>query len=298
MRTPLPAWLDRSRFPFEPSLVELGDGEALSVTEVGQGPPVVLSHGTPTWSYEWRHLLAALAPAHRCLAPDHLGFGLSPRPLQADYRPEAHARRFARLVEVLGLERYHLVVHDYGGPFALAAALEHPERVASLTAFNTFCWPFTATARERSMAWLAGTPLFRWAYGALNLSFRIAASAWGDPATVSPQTWPPYLAVFPEPGARRRVLWALAQGLGGSRDFFAGLWERLDRLAGVPVHLVWGLRDTAFPPAALARLQGAFPGASTLALEAAGHWPHEEQPEVCAASVQRFLAGVEARRAA
>lgn len=293
----MPAF-DPANFPFTPKRVDLGDGETLSVTDTGAGPVVVLAHGTPTWSYEWRHLLRALSARYRCIAPDHLGFGLSPRPLGADYSPEAHARRFSKLLEVLGVERYHLVVHDFGGPIALDGALAHPERVSSVTLFNTFAWPFSDDPTSRRRASLAGTSLFRWAYGALNLSFVISRSAWGDPKTATKDTWPPYLSVFPDAASRRLVLWALAKSLLGSTAFFESLWARRQRLAATPMHVVWGLKDSAFPPSALAKLREAWPHASVHELATAGHWPHEEQPAVCAESVLQFLDRVTSERAA
>ena len=287
--TVIPAWLDTRAFPFRPHLVDVGTGERLSVTDIGTGPSLVFSHGTPTWSYEWRHLLAALSPDYRCVAPDHLGFGLSPRPTGSDYRPEAHAARFARLVDALGLERYSLVLHDYGGPFALAAALEHPERIERIVVFNSFAWSYGDSPQTRRMAKLAGGKLFRFLYRNVNLSFVISKSAWGDRKTMTRETWPPYLRVFPDKDSRERVLFALAQGLAGAADFCDSIWRRLDLLAGKPIHLIWGMADSAFPPSALARFREKWPQASVHELPGAGHWPHEEQPEVCVDSVRRFL---------
>jgi haloalkane dehalogenase len=288
-RSDIPAWLDRAAFPFEPTLVDVGHGEALSVTDVGAGRALVFSHGTPTWSYEWREHLRALSGTHRCIAPDHLGFGLSPRPAAADYSPEAHARRFSALLERLGLARYGLVVHDYGGPFALEAALEHPERVERLVLYNTFAWDFADSPRRKRMAEWAGGAMFRWLYRNVNLSFVISKSAWGDRATLSKQTFAPYRALFPDAHSRELVLFALAKAFVGSREFCDSLFRRLDRLAGIPVHIVWGMKDTAFPPDLLARFRAIFPQASVLELDRAGHWPHEEEPERCVASVQAFL---------
>jgi haloalkane dehalogenase len=288
--TPLPSWLDRAAFPWRPILVDVGDGERLSVTDTGTGPTVLLAHGTPTWSYEWRHHLARLERTRRCIAPDHLGFGLSPRPRGADYRPEAHARRWAAMIDRLGIARYALVAHDFGGPIALAAALEHPERVERIVLYNTFAWPFASGGpRERRMAGMAGSAFFRWMYRRLNLSFVISRSAWGDRRTMTAATWRPYLAVFPDADSRGEVLWALARSMNGSAAFFAGLWARRDRLREVPIHLVWGMRDSAFPPSALARFREAWPHASVDEVADAGHWPHEEQPKRCVDSVAAFL---------
>jgi len=287
--TRLPSWLDRREFPFEPSLVQLPSGEALSVVDVGVGPALVFSHGTPTWSNEWRHLLRGLSGSHRCIAPDHLGFGLSPRPPGADYRPEAHARRFGELMDTLGLERATFVLHDYGGPFGLDWLLEHPDRVERLVLMNTFAFPFDQSARERRLAAWAGSGLFRWLYRRFNFSFVIARGAWGSATPSTDEVWQPYRALFPDAASRELVLFALARGLSGSADFFSSLESRLDRLSGVPVHLIWGTKDTAFPPPVLRRFQAAFPEATTLELPRSGHFPHEEEPEACLASVREFL---------
>jgi haloalkane dehalogenase len=140
------------------------------------------------------------------------------------------------------------------------------------------------------MAWLAGTGLFRLLYRHANMSFVIARSAWGDRRTMSAATWAPYLPAFPDPDSRERVLFALAKSMAGESAFFDSLWRRLGRFASAHVHLVWGMRDSAFPPSALARFQQVWPQATTLRLDAAGHWPHEEQPAACVASVRQVLA--------
>lgn len=280
---PVPSWLDREAFAFEPQVVE-----SLSVVDEGSGPPIVFSHGTPTWSFEWRHLIRGLSGSHRCIAPDHLGFGLSPRPVDGDYSPQAHAKRFSRLIDGLGLTRYTLVAHDFGGPFALDEALNRPERIERLVLFNTFAWSFTDDPRTRCMATLAGSGLFRWLYRTFNFSFVIGKSAWGGgprPAAM----WRQYTSVFPDADSRERVLWALAKGLTTSTPFFQSLWERRQRLAQTPIHFIWGMADSAFPAAVLARFREAWPHATVTELEKAGHWPHEEAPARCLDEVRRFL---------
>lgn len=273
-----------------PSLVELGDGEALSVVDAGSGHPVVFSHGTPTWSFDWRQMLDRLAGQFHCIAPDHLGFGLSPRPERADYSPGAHAGRFARLIDHYGFDRYSLVVHDFGGPFALDSALEHPERIAALVVINSFAWPFSEMGTKTALqARFAGSPLARWLYRRVNMSFVIADSAWGDRTTKEPATWELHRSLFASADDRERVLFALARSLAGAQPFFARLSARLDRLRNTPLHLIWGMKDSAFPPACLRRFQQVWPHASVLALPDAGHWPHEEQPDACARSVEEFL---------
>lgn len=262
-------------FP-EPTLIA-----GLSVVDVGEGPTVLFAHGTPTWSYEWRHLIKALSATHRCVAVDHLGFGRSPRPADADYSPEAHAARFAEVVKALDLRRYTLVVHDFGGPIALGGDLSAVDR---LVVFNSFAWPLSGAG-----VGFAGSALSKWLYRALNFSFVIAKAAWGDPKTRTPELWRTYTEVFPDADSRERVLFALAKSLGQSAPFFATLEPKLAQLRDVPAHLVWGMKDNAFTPKDLARWKRALPHATVTELAAAGHWPHEEQPDVTVRAVQAFL---------
>jgi pimeloyl-ACP methyl ester carboxylesterase len=158
LATKPPAWLDRAAFPFAARNLALHDGRIHYIDEGPEGADslLVLVHGTPTWSFEYRHLIHALRPRHRVIALDHLGFGLSDRPAAADYRPEAHARRFAEFVEALGLPRFTLVTHDFGGPIALPFAAAHPDRVAGLVLFNTWLAPFTDPLMLRRARLVAG----------------------------------------------------------------------------------------------------------------------------------------------
>jgi haloalkane dehalogenase len=273
-------------WPWEPRFRDVGEGR-MHYVDVGTGPTVVLVHGTPTSSYEWRHVIRALAGTHRVIAPDHLGFGRSDRP-DVGYRPEDHAERFRRFVT--DLDRFTLVVHDYGGPIALPVALDQPERIERLVIVNTWMWSLADDPKFRMPGWLAGTRLFRWLYGYANLSLRvIAPSAWGDRSKLTPDIQEHYLAAFPDPKSRMQVLWPLARALLGSTAFYDTLWAKRSALASVPALVVWGLKDSAFQPYLLGRWREALPHAEVVEIAGAGHWPHEEEPELVVAALQRFL---------
>jgi pimeloyl-ACP methyl ester carboxylesterase len=114
-----------------------GDIESF-VRETGDGPPVLCLHGVPASSFLYRKVIVELANlGFRGVSIDLPGLGLADRPPDFDYTWTGLGRFCVSAVEALGLERFHLVVHDIGGPvgFELAAAL--PERVASLTVLNT-----------------------------------------------------------------------------------------------------------------------------------------------------------------
>lgn len=263
-----------------PRRVETGDG-ALHYVRGGVGAPVLFVHGTPTWSYEWRHALRALEPEYDVIALDHLGFGLSERPAAASYSPEAHASRFREAVAALVPEgRLSLVVHDFGGPIALDWALDHADRLSHVVIVNSWMWPLTEDESMARAAKLAGSRLSRFLYRRLNASLRmLMPSAYADRKRLTREIHEVYLARFPDADSRERVLFALAKSLAGSSGFHAGLWSRRHRLAGVPVTIIWGMGDGALKPALLARWEEAVPRARIHRMEDAGHWPHEEQPE-------------------
>jgi haloalkane dehalogenase len=287
---PEPDWLDRSAYPFRSHFLALPQGRMHYVDE-GHGEPVLFVHGTPTWSFEFRALIRAVRGTSRAIAPDHLGFGLSERPEGFEYTPEAHAQALEAFVDRLGLERFSLVVHDFGGPIALPLALARPERISRLVVMNSFMWPLDADKDLAKNAGFAASELGRMLYRHANASLRlIMPSAFFDRKKLTPELHRQYLSVFPDGAGRERVLWQLARSLLGSADFYAQLWQRRDALHSIPALLVWGMQDPAFTPQHLSRWQRALPQAQTLDVGDAGHWPHEEQPQLVSAALKNFLA--------
>lgn len=275
--TPPPDWLDRDAYPFEPHTVDTADGR-LRYLDEGEGPPVLLVHGTPTWSFLWRRLVARLSRTHRVIAPDHLGFGLSEKPPDAPYRPRDHARRLAALVDDLGLDDFALVVHDFGGPVGLPLALDRPDAVRALVLFNTWMWSLAGDPQAARASRLLGGPIGRFLYTRFNLSPRVLLPAlYGDRRQLDPDTHRHYLRPFPD-AASRKAPWTLAAALVGESEWYESLWERVGRLADVPALLLWGEQDPAFGPEALERWRRALPHAAVERYPEAGHFVQEEVP--------------------
>jgi haloalkane dehalogenase len=280
-----PPWLDTAAWPFPGQLLPLRDGRLHYIDE-GGGPTWLFVHGTPTWSFEWRHIIKGLPQARR-IAFDHLGFGLSDRPAGADYSPAAHARRFAEAMELLPLpKQITLVVHDFGGPIALDWALQNPQRIGRLVVLNSFMWSFADDPQMWQRAQLVSGKLGRFLYRYANASLRlIMPSAYGDRRRLTPAIHRQYLAPFADGAARVQVLWPLAHGLSAASPYFQSLWDRRSALAKTPVDIVWGLRDSAFQPTQLAKWQLGLPHARVSRIENAGHWPHEESPAAVLAAL-------------
>jgi len=291
------AGVDRTAYPFDDKWRPLRAGRMHYVDE-GAGEPIVFSHGTPTWSFEWRHLVRALSPEYRTIAPDHLGFGLSERPHGAPYTPEWHAENFVEFVESLDLGPLTLVVHDFGGPIALPLALRRPDLVKRLVVTNSWMWSFAGDRDMESKAKVAGGAVGRSLYRWANVSLKVVMpSAYGDRAKLTPEIHRQYLDRFPDRWSRGAVLWPLAHALLASSAFYDSLWFERARLSGTPAMIVWGMRDSAFKPHQLAKWREALPHAQVVELPNAGHWPHEEEPEAFESALRSFLTADDPRSA-
>ncbi|HTQ09818.1 MAG TPA: alpha/beta fold hydrolase, partial [Fimbriimonadaceae bacterium] len=132
-------WVDRRSYSFESHYLEV-DGGKMHFVDVGDGPPVVFVHGNLTWSFMFRNMIRDLSMRHRCIAMDHIGFGLSDKPPHWGYTPELHARNFARLLEHLMIPPFTLVVHGFGGPIGISYAIENPAHVSNLVVMNSWMW--------------------------------------------------------------------------------------------------------------------------------------------------------------
>ena len=256
----------------------------------GPGEAVLFVHGTPTFSYEWRHVIARLSPRFRCVAPDLMGFGYSDRPHDFAYTPEAHAAALAEFVRAIALPRFTLVVHDYGGPIGLPLCLDNPGQVSRLVLINTWMWSFADDPQMRRTAAIAGGSMGRFLYRWLNLEQRVIMPfAYGDKRKLTPEIHKVYLDRFPDRWSRGAVHWPLAHALLGSSAFYESQWRRRETLRGRPALIVWGMKDSVFKPYLLDRWKTVLPEARVVALAHAGHWPHEEEPETVCNSIAAFL---------
>ena len=101
-------------------------GHRLHYFDEGKGDTILIVHGIPEWSMIYADLVKELSATHRCIIPDHLGFGFSNKDRNADLSPRAHSARLLEFIKNLGLKNIHLVVHDYGGPIGIGALVQQP----------------------------------------------------------------------------------------------------------------------------------------------------------------------------
>ena len=133
------SWLDTNEYPFQSNYFTTDYGKLHFIDE-GKGDVILFVHGTPTWSFLYRNYIKAFSKTYRCVALDHIGFGLSDKPKNYPGTPQEHAKNLNLLIEHLNLKNITLVVHDFGGPIGMSYALSYPENVKRIVMFNTWLW--------------------------------------------------------------------------------------------------------------------------------------------------------------
>lgn len=283
-----PNWLDRTEYPFPPRYLRTEHGRIHYVDE-GQGEPIVFVHGNPTWSFMFRKLISGLSSEYRCIAIDHLGFGLSDKPPQAPYGPKLHARNLTHLMRHLGLERITLVVHDWGGPIGMAFAVDHPEAIARLAIFNTHCWSLKGIRGAERFSAFVGGPVGRWLCRQFNAFPRfLMPFMYAGTGRMSPEVHQQYMAPFPSPDTRNGT-WCFARAIIGASDWKESIWSRRGALANRPMRIFWGSKDPVGTKEKLDKWTSAFPRHEVSVYSDIGHFVPEQLGELAVEPMRAFL---------
>jgi pimeloyl-ACP methyl ester carboxylesterase len=226
--------------------------------------------------------MAGLHGCHRCLAPDLPGFGRSALPRGFDFSLPSLARWIAQLLQALGVEgKIHLVVHDLGGPYGLAWAVEHPRRVATAVVINSL---FTSRLRWHAWARIWRTPIL----GELSMALMNRWLFGHELRRGSPDLSDAYLDRVYEhstPALRRMVLKVYR---ASDPRIFRGWEEQWAALATtIPVKVLWGMKDPYLPP----ELAETFGSSDIERLPQVGHWLPAEAPALLVDRLTRFLGG-------
>ncbi|MBV8033509.1 alpha/beta hydrolase [Roseateles sp.] len=245
---------------------------------------VVFVHGNPGSCRDWLGLIEQVAPFSRAFAPDLPGFGKADRPADFDYTVAGYARHLGRLIASQGIARVHLVLHDFGGPWGLQWAAEHPDRVASVTLLNIGALP---GYRWHYLARIWRTPLIGELFMALtNRPGLRLALRHGNPRGL-PQPFFDEMYANYDAGTRRAILklYRNTSDLGALAELAASALAP----RRIPALVVWGARDP-YVPVKFAEMQRRFFAVEQVVrLEDSGHWPMIDNPAAVAQAVLPFL---------
>jgi len=276
-------------FPFQSRWFDSSAGRVHYIDE-GQGRPLLMLHGNPTWSFLYRGVVVRLRDRFRCVAVDYPGFGLSDRPGGYGYTPAEHARVVRELVVRLDLRDMVVVGQDWGGPIGTWVAVTEPDRVGGLVYGNTWFWPNTRAATIAFSRTMSSPPL-QWAILRRNFFVERLIPA-GTDRRLSREEMDHYRKVQPTPGDRQGVA-IFPRQLLAAKAWLAELAAAVEaKLSAKPALLVWGMRDIAFPARAFVpRFQATFRDVRRVELPRAKHFIQEDAPQDIATAIAERFSG-------
>lgn len=288
-----PEWLDRSAYPFKSQYLTI-DGNQHHYICIGSGPLLVFVHGTPSWSFDYRHLISTLKDRFTCLAFDHLGFGLSDKPHDADYSYAAQVQRTVKVIDHFRKQIHNqpfdqpfdLIVHDFGGPIMIKALQMADIKPRRITYLNTWLWSAESEPDFKQMRRLMNNALIRWAYIRVNLSAKyLLPMAFVDKRKLKP-VHNQYLGPFASNISRYGML-GLFNSLMNDQAAFDQIihdgWTTT-----IKSQVIWGMDDPLIKPSYLKYLISKVNPELVHRLHGVGHFPQEEAADQVVELVQRF----------
>ena len=286
-----PDWVSDELFPFTSRWYHTSDGHRMHYVDEGDGNPVVFLHGNPAWSFEFRHLIRELRGDYRCIAADHIGFGLSSRSDdRLDYHPKAHARRITEFLEHLNASGITLFLTDWGGPIGLEFARRRPERVKKVVIANTWCWSVAGDPHFVRFSWFMRSWVGQFMIKRLNCFVnKVVPKAIGNKAAITPAMMEHYRNALPTTKSREACA-ALPGHIIGASDWLTEIWDGREAFADKPALIFWGLKDIAFRKKELDRWRESLSNCRVHEYADCGHFLAEEAPERVSPALRAFMA--------
>ena len=265
-------------------------GHRMHYVDEGSGPVVVCLHGNPTWGFLFRNLIAALRDDFRVIVPDHIGCGLSDQPGDVCFRAGDRIGHLEDLLAELGVGRFSLVMHDWGGPLGTGLAVRRPADVERLVYFNT---TLAEMALLPGMIRRAAAPVIGRLLTQDTMQFLKLLTSFGVVQAMPEEVKRGYLRPY-RSRAGRRAIWGFVQDIPFSPShptapLMDDMVARLPALADTPVKIIWGMKDPCFHPGILRQVAARFPQADVVRVPDASHLVLEDAPGRSIAAVREFL---------
>ena len=282
-------------YPFAGQYLDL-DGNRLHYLDEGEGEPLVMLHGNPTWSFYYRNLVKAFSDRYRCIVPDHIGCGYSDKPRAKDY-PYTLAQRVADLEALLDHlnvgNNITLIVHDWGGMIGMTYAHLHPKKIKRLVILNTGAFHLPKSKGFPFSLWACRTPLGPVLVRGFN-AFCRAATAWcSTRKQLTPDIEDGYLLPYDRWEDRVAVL-RFVQDIPLKRsdpgyDLISDVEDNLEQFRKVPTVICWGDKDFVFDQHFLDIWKQKLPEAPVHQWTDSGHYILEDRGEEIIEIVDQFL---------
>ncbi len=281
------SWIDTSLYPFKSHYHPVKAGNMHYIDE-GTGDIILFVHGTPTWSFLYRDFIKELSKTHRCIAIDHIGFGLSDKPNNFKGRPEDHAKNLSLFIKDLNLSGITLVVHDFGGPIGLAAAIENKDRIQKIVLFNTWLWETAQNESAIKVDKVINSSLGKFMYLKMNVSPKmLLKKGFSDKQNLSKNVHQHYVKPFPNKNSRYGLL-NMGKSLVGSSEWYGQQWKLLDSLSDKPWLILWGSQDEFISTEYLEIWKRRLPQAQVATYDC-GHFVQEEKTLETIKAIKEFV---------
>ena len=283
-----PFIVDKKEYPFKSNWFTK-DEISMHYIDEGEGIPIVLTHGNPDWSFLNRNIIKELSGEARVIAYDLPGFGFSDTPKDYGFTPQEHVEWISALLfEHLKLEKFIIVVQDWGGPTGLSVATSHPDKVLGVVISNTWAWKPEGKVFELSMMMRSSEMESKvmeenyFVTGIMRGSIKKESSS--NKAIMDAYEMP-----FPTKESRKGTA-VFPQQITLASDWLGELESKLSTLQEKPVELIFGLKDDALASQDIQdKWRSYFPKAPVQLLPDAGHFTQEDSPESYVFSLRRLL---------
>ncbi|SHJ70891.1 haloalkane dehalogenase [Malonomonas rubra DSM 5091] len=289
--------LMKKEYPFDGNFLQLGQLKYHYLDE-GKGDPVVMLHGNPSWSFYYRNLVKELRDDYRVIVPDHIGCGLSDKPVDSMYSFTLKQRvdDLEALLDHLDIQsNITLVLHDWGGMIGMAYATRYPERIARLVFMNTaaFHLPKSKTFPV-ALRICRDTQLGAFLVQGFNLFARGAAFIGCKRKSMPVELRKAYCAPYDSWQSRVATLRfvqdiPLEEGDPGY-DIVSEVDENLQQFADLPICICWGEKDFVFDVNFLKEWKQRLPKAEVHSFADCGHYILEDAKEDVIPIIRDFLA--------
>lgn len=263
-------------YPFNSHFLNLPCGN-LHYLDEGEGDPILMVHGNPTWSYFYRNLVQTLRENNRTIAVDHLGCGLSDKPQDYSYSLKNHIENLVALIDFLSLKNITLIVHDWGGPIGLGALLERKSRFKKVVLLNTAAFVSSDIPKRINLCrnslfgefLVRKFNLFAWPATFMTTKKRLGKE-------VKKAYLLPYNSYENRIAVSRFVEDIPLEENHPSREILEQIESKLGEI-NLPTLILWGGRDFCFHQGFYKRWREIFPQADSYYFENAGHYILEDE---------------------
>ena len=268
-----------NNYPFKSNFLNLRGGRLHYIDE-GSGPVIIMLHGNPTWSYHYRHLISHFQQSHRVIALDHMGCGLSDKPPDYPYCLEQHIENLQYLIDQLKIDKFSLIVHDWGGAIGFGCAVKYPDRIEKISLMNT------AAFRSTRIPWrirLCRLPIFGEIIVRLFNGFAAPACFMAVVKKLPAETIKGYLAPY-DSWFNRIAIARFVEDIPVDEKHrsYAKLLEIENNLSllreqKIPLLILWGGKDFCFTDHFYQEWQRRFPEAESHYFSDGGHYILEDK---------------------